>query len=63
VFEAIKNAGQRAIISKGWGNLGVDGVDVPTTESKPCRSGTRTTMMNNAWYVLEQPVMRYVADD
>jgi UDP:flavonoid glycosyltransferase YjiC (YdhE family) len=29
VFEAIKNAGQRAIISKGWGNLGVDGVDVP----------------------------------
>ncbi|KAG0154602.1 hypothetical protein PDIDSM_170 [Penicillium digitatum] len=29
VFEAIKNAGQRAIISKGWGNLGVDKVDVP----------------------------------
>ncbi|KAJ5971412.1 uncharacterized protein N7479_001330 [Penicillium vulpinum] len=29
VFEAIKNAGQRAIISKGWGNLGVDEVDVP----------------------------------
>ncbi|KAJ5424549.1 UDP-glucuronosyl/UDP-glucosyltransferase [Penicillium cf. griseofulvum] len=29
VFEAIKNAGQRAIISKGWGNLGVDDVDVP----------------------------------
>lgn len=28
VFEAINNAGQRAIISKGWGNLGVDGVDV-----------------------------------
>lgn len=29
VFEAIKNAGQRAIISKGWGNLGVDNMDVP----------------------------------
>lgn len=29
VFEAIKNAGQRAIISKGWGNLGIDDVDVP----------------------------------
>jgi UDP:flavonoid glycosyltransferase YjiC (YdhE family) len=29
VFEAIKNAGQRAIVSKGWGNLGVDEVDVP----------------------------------
>ncbi|KAJ5306895.1 hypothetical protein PENANT_c003G01867 [Penicillium antarcticum] len=29
VFEAIQNAGQRAIVSKGWGNLGVDEVDVP----------------------------------
>ncbi|KAJ6010065.1 hypothetical protein N7522_005081 [Penicillium canescens] len=29
VFEAIKNAGQRAIVSKGWGNLGVDQVDAP----------------------------------
>ncbi|KAJ5544030.1 hypothetical protein N7513_003305 [Penicillium frequentans] len=29
VFEAIKNADQRAIVSKGWGNLGVDEVDVP----------------------------------
>ncbi|KAJ5371726.1 UDP-glucuronosyl/UDP-glucosyltransferase [Penicillium concentricum] len=29
VFEAIENAGQRAIISKGWGNLGVEDVDVP----------------------------------
>lgn len=29
VFEAITNAGQRAIVSKGWGNLGVDDVDVP----------------------------------
>ncbi|CAI7661515.1 unnamed protein product [Penicillium palitans] len=29
VFEAIQNAGQRAIISKGWGNLGVDDIDVP----------------------------------
>lgn len=29
VFEAIRKSGQRAIISKGWGNLGVDDVDVP----------------------------------
>ncbi|KAJ5124951.1 UDP-glucuronosyl/UDP-glucosyltransferase [Penicillium bovifimosum] len=29
VFEAIQNSGQRAIVSKGWGNLGVDEVDVP----------------------------------
>lgn len=29
VFEAIKNAGQRAIVSKGWGNLGVDQADAP----------------------------------
>lgn len=29
VFEAIKESGQRAIVSKGWGNLGSDEVDVP----------------------------------
>ncbi|KAJ5781219.1 hypothetical protein N7457_006379 [Penicillium paradoxum] len=29
VFEAIKSSGQRAIVSKGWGNLGADRVDVP----------------------------------
>ncbi|KGO46262.1 UDP-glucuronosyl/UDP-glucosyltransferase [Penicillium expansum] len=29
VLEAIKNTGQRAIISKGWGNLGVDDINVP----------------------------------
>lgn len=29
VFEAISKAGQRAIVSRGWGNLGVDDVDVP----------------------------------
>lgn len=29
VFEAIKKTGQRAIVSRGWGNLGVDEVDVP----------------------------------
>ncbi|CAG8069294.1 unnamed protein product [Penicillium olsonii] len=29
VFEALADAGQRAIVSKGWGNLGVDGVEVP----------------------------------
>jgi UDP:flavonoid glycosyltransferase YjiC (YdhE family) len=29
VFEAIQKSGQRAIVSKGWGNLGVDEVDVP----------------------------------
>lgn len=29
IFEAVQNSGQRAIISKGWGNLGVDDVDVP----------------------------------
>jgi UDP:flavonoid glycosyltransferase YjiC (YdhE family) len=29
VFEAVKKSGQRAIISRGWGNLGVDEVDVP----------------------------------
>ncbi|KAJ5675180.1 Sterol 3-beta-glucosyltransferase UGT80B1 [Penicillium maclennaniae] len=29
VFEAVKKSGQRAIVSKGWGNLGVDEVDVP----------------------------------
>ncbi|CAL5867229.1 uncharacterized protein PFLUO_LOCUS1444 [Penicillium psychrofluorescens] len=29
VFEAIQKTGQRALVSKGWGNLGVDDVDVP----------------------------------
>lgn len=29
VFEAINLSGQRAIISKGWGNLGIDDADVP----------------------------------
>lgn len=29
VFDAIKQAGQRAIVSKGWGNLGADSVEVP----------------------------------
>ncbi|KAJ5801996.1 uncharacterized protein N7503_004446 [Penicillium pulvis] len=29
IFEAVKMSGQRAIISKGWGNLGVDEVDIP----------------------------------
>lgn len=29
VFEAVRKSGQRAIVSKGWGNLGVDDVDVP----------------------------------
>ncbi|KAB8222972.1 hypothetical protein BDV33DRAFT_229054 [Aspergillus novoparasiticus] len=29
VFEAIQKTGQRAIISKGWGGLGVSEVDVP----------------------------------
>lgn len=29
VFEAVQKSGQRAIISKGWGNLGVDDIDVP----------------------------------
>lgn len=29
VYEAVKKSGQRAIISKGWGNLGADEVDVP----------------------------------
>lgn len=29
VFEAVKKSGQRAIISKGWGNLGADEVEVP----------------------------------
>lgn len=29
VFEAIRKSGQRAIISKGWGNLGADNVEVP----------------------------------
>ncbi|KAJ5157729.1 uncharacterized protein N7482_008829 [Penicillium canariense] len=29
VFEAVQKSGQRAIVSKGWGNLGVDKVDVP----------------------------------
>ncbi|KAJ5698704.1 hypothetical protein N7462_000709 [Penicillium macrosclerotiorum] len=29
VFEAVQKSGQRAIISKGWGNLGVDEIDVP----------------------------------
>ena len=29
VFDAIQKSGQRAIVSKGWGNLGVDEVDVP----------------------------------
>lgn len=30
VYEAITSAGQRAIVSKGWGNLGVDEVKVPS---------------------------------
>ncbi|KAJ5801662.1 CAZyme family GT1 [Penicillium psychrosexuale] len=29
VFEAIQLSGQRAIISKGWGNLGIEDADVP----------------------------------
>ncbi|KAJ5114389.1 hypothetical protein NUU61_000148 [Penicillium alfredii] len=29
VFEAVKNTGQRAIVSKGWGNLGVDDMEIP----------------------------------
>ncbi|KAJ5605319.1 hypothetical protein N7510_010473 [Penicillium lagena] len=29
ILHSIKQAGQRAIISKGWGNLGVDGLDIP----------------------------------
>ena len=29
VFEAVQKSGQRAIISKGWGNLGTDDVEVP----------------------------------
>ncbi|KAF7712056.1 Sterol 3-beta-glucosyltransferase [Penicillium ucsense] len=29
VYEAVKKSGQRAIISKGWGNVGVDSVEVP----------------------------------
>lgn len=29
VFEAISKAGQRAIVSAGWGNLGADKVEVP----------------------------------
>ncbi|KAJ5183811.1 hypothetical protein N7492_001427 [Penicillium capsulatum] len=29
VLEAVQKSGQRAIISKGWGNLGVDDMDVP----------------------------------
>lgn len=29
VFEAIEASGQRAIVSKGWGNLGADEVEVP----------------------------------
>lgn len=29
VFEAIQQSGQRAIVSKGWGNLGADEVEVP----------------------------------
>ncbi|KAF9885030.1 hypothetical protein FE257_000761 [Aspergillus nanangensis] len=29
VFEAVQKTGQRALISKGWGNLGVGEVDVP----------------------------------
>lgn len=29
VFEAVRKSGQRAIVSKGWGNLGVKGVEVP----------------------------------
>lgn len=29
IFDAIQKSGQRAIVSKGWGNLGVDEVDVP----------------------------------
>ena len=29
VFEAVKNAGQRALVSKGWGGLGGDALGVP----------------------------------
>ncbi|RAH69469.1 putative UDP-glucose,sterol transferase [Aspergillus aculeatinus CBS 121060] len=29
VFEAIKASGQRAIVNKGWGNLGADEKDIP----------------------------------
>lgn len=29
VFEAVQQTGQRALISKGWGNLGANEVDVP----------------------------------
>lgn len=29
VYEAIEQSGQRAIVSKGWGNLGADEVEVP----------------------------------
>lgn len=29
VFEAVQKTGQRALVSKGWGNLGADEVDVP----------------------------------
>ncbi|KAJ5900019.1 hypothetical protein N7495_004763 [Penicillium taxi] len=29
VFEAIKRSGQRAIVSRGWGNIGVDDSEVP----------------------------------
>lgn len=29
MFDAVKKSGQRAIVSKGWGNLGADDVEVP----------------------------------
>lgn len=29
ILEAIQQSGQRAIISRGWGNLGMDDIDVP----------------------------------
>lgn len=29
VFEAVQTSGQRAIISKGWGNFGADEMDIP----------------------------------
>ena len=29
IFEAIKKTGQRALVSKGWGGLGIDALDIP----------------------------------
>ncbi|KAJ5937623.1 Sterol 3-beta-glucosyltransferase UGT80B1 [Penicillium verhagenii] len=29
IFEAVRKSGQRAMISKGWGNLGIDDADIP----------------------------------